>query len=90
MCIRDSPVGGPGDPLRKIYCMSEAALYPENMRVAELYRWTADFYPHFDRARADRLTAAFGLDPKKQMCIRDSPGRISSAAEGSAAVPFLS
>ena len=61
------PVGGPGDPLRKIYCMSEAALYPENMRVAELYRWTADFYPHFDRARADRLTAAFGLDPKKRI-----------------------
>ena len=46
----------------KLYAMSEKTLYPADMRVRDLMRWTAEFYPDFDMGYAKELTEKFGLN----------------------------
>lgn len=49
--------------LGKIYCMSEANYFPDGMRVKDIFRCTADFYPGFDMPYALELSDRFELDP---------------------------
>lgn len=50
---------------RKIYCMSEQDLYPEKMKVREVFKWSADFYPNFDLEYANGLAEKFKLPMNK-------------------------
>lgn len=50
-----------------IYLMSEQTLYPEKMKIRELFKWTQNFYPNFDLGYAQNLAAQFGLDTKKRV-----------------------
>lgn len=58
-----------GEPVRendralgRIYCMSEATYFPSGVRVRDLYRYTAGFYPGFDMDYALELSEKFELD----------------------------
>ncbi len=58
-----------GEPAREndraqssLYLMSEQTCYPEAMRVKGAFRWTANFYPRFDREFAEKLAGSFELD----------------------------
>lgn len=51
----------------KLYLMSETNCYPEGMRIRDVFTWTAQFYPTFDRDFADRAAAQFGLDTSKKV-----------------------
>ena len=50
-----------------LYLMSEQTLYPEKMKIREVFKWTQNFYPSFDLAYAQNLAARFGLDTKKKV-----------------------
>lgn len=49
----------------KIFLMSEKTLYPEGMKVRDIFKWSAEFYPGFDREYALRAADLFGLETKK-------------------------
>ena len=53
--------------LRTIFYMSEQQLYPPSLRVKEVFRWTAQFYPEFDVGYAERLATRFELNTKKKV-----------------------
>lgn len=50
-----------------IFYMTEMNLYPEGMKVAQVFRWTKVFYPDFDLAYAGSLAQRFGLNIKKKV-----------------------
>lgn len=50
-----------------LYLMSEQTLYPEKMRIKDIFRWTENFYPSFDRAYAQDLARQFNLDTDKRI-----------------------
>lgn len=63
-----------GDPalendkvLRKLFMTSEKTLYPESMRIGEVYEWTRTFYPDFDMAYAKKASDLFELDTRKKV-----------------------
>ncbi len=58
------PVFNPVGVLGKIGYMSEDRNLPNWMRVRELLRYTAAFYPAWDERYAEELREAFDLDPK--------------------------
>lgn len=50
-----------------VYMMSEKSLYPEGMRVRDVFRWAKTCYGGaFDMEYAVMLCDMFGLDPKKK------------------------
>lgn len=51
----------------RIYMMSEEDLYPETMRVRDVFRWTGEFYGGFDQELAQHLCREFELNPKKKI-----------------------
>jgi len=53
--------------IRKIYFMAEQSLYPQNMKVKELYNWTKEFYPNFDMEYALELSKKFELNINKKI-----------------------
>jgi ABC-2 type transport system ATP-binding protein len=55
------------EALNKIFYMVERNLYPETMRVKEIFKWTKEFYPSFDIYYANTLSEKFGLNQKKKM-----------------------
>lgn len=75
---RQFPTGGEvlyaGDCLQEndaaqaeIFCMGEATLYPEGMRVREAVRTAAHFYPRFDREGCALLLRKFALEERKKI-----------------------
>ncbi|MGM9987157.1 MAG: ATP-binding cassette domain-containing protein [Bacillaceae bacterium] len=52
--------------IEKIYFMSQQALFPESIKVKDLFKWTAVFYPHFDHDYALSLCKKFKLNPKSK------------------------
>lgn len=50
-----------------LYLMSEQTLYPEKMKIRDVFKWTQNFYPGFDPGYAQNLAARFGLDTKKRV-----------------------
>jgi ABC-2 type transport system ATP-binding protein len=47
--------------LGKLYMMTEKKLYPDSMRVRDVFRWTGEFYGGFDHDFADLLCNRFQL-----------------------------
>jgi ABC-2 type transport system ATP-binding protein len=58
------PAADPVGVLSRIGYLSEDADLPVWMRVAELMRYSAAFYPTWDDAYAEQLRQEFGLDPR--------------------------
>jgi len=52
--------------LGKVFYMTEMNLYPEGMRVKEIFKWTKEFYPSFDMDYAFSLCQKFALNPNKK------------------------
>lgn len=50
-----------------IFCMSAKDIYPVEMRVKEVLKWTGCFYPGFDSEYAHRLLKKFELHPDKKV-----------------------
>ncbi len=53
--------------LGRMYYMGEKTLLPDTATVAQLFRWTGDFYPGFDGEYAGQLADTFGLPEKKKL-----------------------
>lgn len=53
--------------LGRVYYMGEKTLLPDTATVAQLFRWTGDFYPGFDGEYAGQLADTFGLPEKKKL-----------------------
>jgi len=51
----------------KIYLMGEKNLYPKGMKIKDIFRWTKEFYPSFDRDYAQGLAEKFGLSTEKRV-----------------------
>ena len=50
----------------KIYFMTEQDLYPQGLKVKELFKWTNEFYSNFDMDYALSLCNKFGLNTNKR------------------------
>ena len=48
--------------LEKIYFMTERALYPEDFKVKDIFKWTKEFYSNFDNKYALELSKKFSLN----------------------------
>ncbi len=53
--------------LQDVFCMTEQQLYPEAMKVRELFRWIKEFYPTFDQDHAWELARKFGLKTYRRL-----------------------
>ena len=53
--------------LSKIYLMSESNLYPQKMKVKNVFKWTKEFYPTFDSIYAEKLAKEFSLNTNKKL-----------------------
>lgn len=53
--------------LGKIYFMTENKVYPQGMKIKNIYKWTKEFYPRFDEGYAKELFEKFSLDPNKKV-----------------------
>jgi ABC-2 type transport system ATP-binding protein len=52
--------------LSKVYCMSERSLYPSNMSIKDIFKWTGEFYPGMDMEYAYQLADKFALSLRKK------------------------
>lgn len=50
---------------KQIYMMSEQTLFPEGMKITEIFQWTKEFYSSFDLDYAQTLSKLFDLNTKK-------------------------
>ncbi|MCB2357461.1 ABC transporter ATP-binding protein [Clostridium estertheticum] len=53
--------------LGNIYFMTEQNLYPQAMKVKELFKWSKEFYPKFDMVYALELSKKFELNINKRV-----------------------
>ncbi len=53
--------------LSKIYCMSDKDLFPDTMKVIDVFKITKDFYPQFDMDYAKALGKKFELNETKKI-----------------------
>lgn len=53
--------------LGKVYCMSEKNLYPDTMKIKEVFKWSKVFYPDMDIAYANSLAKKFSLGLNKKI-----------------------
>lgn len=53
--------------LAKVYCMSEQDLYPETMKIKEVFKWSKEFYPNMDMDYAAKLAQKFSLNLNKKV-----------------------
>lgn len=61
--------GSPKDndiALGKVYMMGESNLYPESMKIKDVFKWTKTFYPDFDQEYAVMAAEKFGLNITKK------------------------
>ncbi len=65
--INDKSLSENKKNLGKIYFMTEQNLYPESMKIKELFSWTKEFYPDFDMKYALELSKKFGLNINKKI-----------------------
>ncbi len=61
------PVADPVGVLSRVGCLSEDRDLPDWMRVDELLRYTAAFYPGWDHHYAEELRALFALEPRAKV-----------------------
>jgi len=62
-----NPVASPVQVLSRIGSLSENRDLPAWMRIDELLRYTAAFYPTWDKGFAEQLRQQFGLDPSAKI-----------------------
>ncbi|MGI9473751.1 MAG: ABC transporter ATP-binding protein [Rubripirellula sp.] len=65
--FESDPVKNPVDVLQRIGYLSENRDLPEWMRIGELLRYSASYYPNWDMAYARDLTEQFGLNHTKKV-----------------------
>ncbi len=53
--------------LKNMFYMMERRLYPENLSIKEIFKWSKAFYPEFDGEYAYSLCEKFKLNPKKRV-----------------------
>ncbi|QNO15520.1 ABC transporter ATP-binding protein [Alkalicella caledoniensis] len=53
--------------LNNIFYMMERNLYPEGMKIKEVFKWTKEFYTEFDTEYAEKLAEKFGLNINKKV-----------------------
>lgn len=53
--------------LGKVFYMTEKNLYPDTMKVRDMFKWTKSFYPKFDLDYAAELCQKFKLDTGKKI-----------------------
>lgn len=61
------PVRENDQALGQIYLMSEKTLYPESMKIKEVFKWSKEFYKNFDIEFAMNMAEQFRLDVKKKV-----------------------
>ena len=54
------------ESIGKIYFMTEQDLYPQGLKVKELFKWTSEFYESFNMEYALNLCKKFELDANKK------------------------
>lgn len=64
--IDDEDVIENSNALGKIYFMTEQDLYPEGMKIKDLFKWSKEFYKSFDMDYALNLSKKFGLNINKK------------------------
>lgn len=52
--------------LGKAYFMTEQDLYPEGMKIKDIFKWSKEFYKNFDMDYALNLSEKFGLNINKK------------------------
>jgi ABC-2 type transport system ATP-binding protein len=55
------------EALSKVYCMGESSLYPQSMRIKEVFKWSKAFYPGMDMDYAGALAEKFQLNLRKRV-----------------------
>lgn len=65
--IDGEPVRNNDHALGKLFMLSDANLYPDDMRVNKAFRTASAFYPEFDPDGAVNLAKRFGLNPHKKV-----------------------
>lgn len=53
--------------LSKVYMMSESNLFPKDMKIKKLFKWTKDFYREFDTEKAKSLLADIEIADNKKI-----------------------
>jgi len=53
--------------LNNMFYMMEKSLYPEGLKVKEIFKWTKEYYPKFDIDYANNLAKKFGLNINKKI-----------------------
>ncbi|MGH4052592.1 MAG: ATP-binding cassette domain-containing protein [Clostridium sp.] len=67
ICIDDKNLHDDKSCLGKIYFMEEQDLYPQSMKVKDLFNWTKEFYSNFDMKYALELSKKFELNINKKI-----------------------
>ena len=65
--VDDEPAADNARALAKLYCMNDKKMYPENLRLDNLFKEMGRFYEGFDRTAAAGFAEAFGLDLRKKI-----------------------
>ncbi|MCW6076079.1 ATP-binding cassette domain-containing protein [Clostridium sporogenes] len=53
--------------LSKIYFMEEKNLFPETMKIVDVFKWTKEFYENFDMEYAIKLSEMFNLNTDEKV-----------------------
>lgn len=65
--IDDENVYENNKALSKVYFMEEKNLFPESMKIVDVFEWTKEFYEEFDMEYAIKLSELFKLNIKKKV-----------------------
>ena len=65
--VDGEPAAANARALAKLYCMNDKKMYPENLRLDNLFKEMGRFYEGFDRTAAAGFAEAFGLDLRKKI-----------------------
>ena len=65
--VDGEPAADTARALAKLYCMNDKKMYPENLRLDNLFKEMGRFYEGFDRTAAAGFAEAFGLDLRKKI-----------------------
>lgn len=65
--VDGEPAADNARALAKLCCMNDKKMYPENLRLDNLFKEMGRFYEGFDRTAAAGFAEAFGLDLRKKI-----------------------
>ena len=64
--IDGEPVNNNDNALNKLYLMCEGKYYPDKLKIGEIFKWTNEFYPGFDKEYSLKLADLFELNLNKK------------------------